>query len=49
MKGKNPMEIKDCMVINWQRALITPFRKAPALEVDPLQLVTTLFTGKRTT
>ena len=46
-KEKNPMEIKG-LVIKWQRALVTPFRKAPVLEADPLQLVATVFAGKRT-
>lgn len=46
-KEKNPMEIKG-LVIKWQRALVTPFREAPVLEADPLQLVATVFAGKRT-
>ena len=46
-KGKNPMEIKG-LVVKWQHALVTPFRNAPALEADPLQLVATVFTRKIT-
>lgn len=41
------MEIKG-LVIKWQHALVTPFREAPVLEGDPLQLVATVFTGKKT-
>ena len=43
VEGKNPTEIKG-LVIKWQLA---PFRNAAALEADPLQLVATVFTGKR--
>ena len=32
------METKG-LVKKWKRALVTPFRNAPALEADPLQLV----------
>ena len=45
MNGKIPMVIKG-WVVKWQRALLTPFRDATALEAIPLQLVLTLFTGK---
>lgn len=47
MQGKKLMEIKG-LVIKWQRPLVPPFREAPVLEADPLQLVATVFTGKRT-
>ena len=46
MQGKKLMEIKG-LVIKWQRPLVPPFREAPVLEADPLQLVATVFTGKR--
>lgn len=46
-KEKNTMEIKG-LVVKWQSALFTPFRNASALEADPLQLVSTVFTGKIT-
>ena len=46
MEGKNPMEIRG-LVVKWERALVTPFRNDTALEADPLQLVATIFTGKR--
>lgn len=44
-KEKNTIEIKG-LVVKWQRALVTPFRNASALEADPLQLVSKVFTGK---
>ena len=47
MDGKSSMEIKR-LVAKWQRALVTPFRNATALEADPLQLVATVFIGNRT-
>ena len=34
-------------VVKWQRALVTPFRGAAALEAVPLQLVSTLLIGKQ--
>ena len=34
-------------VVKWQRALVTPFRSAAALEAVPLQLVSTLLIGKQ--
>ena len=46
MEGKSPTEMKGC-VVKWQRALVTPFRGAAALEPVQLQLVSTLFTGKK--
>ena len=46
MEGKSPMEIKG-LVVKWQRALVTPFRNATALEADPFPLEATAFTGKR--
>ena len=48
MEGKSPTEMKR-WVVKWQRALLTPFRGAAALEAVPLQLVSTLFTGKKKT
>ena len=48
MEGKSPTEMKG-WVVKWQRALVTPFRGAAALEAVPLQLVSTLFTGKKQT
>lgn len=47
MQGKKLMENKG-LVIKWQRPFVPPFREAPVLEADPLQLVATVFTGKRT-
>ena len=46
MDGKSPTEMKG-WVVKWQRAHVTPFRGAAALEAVPLQLVSTLFTGKK--
>ena len=46
MEGKSPTEIKG-WVVKWQRALVTPFGGAAALEGVPLRLVSTLFTGKK--
>ena len=34
-------------VVKWQRALVTSFRGAAALEAVPLQLVSTLLIGKQ--
>ena len=46
MEGKSPTEMKG-WVVKWQRALVTPFRGAAALEPVQLQLLSTLFTGKK--
>ena len=46
MEGKSPTEMKG-WVVKWQRALVTSFRGAAALEPVQLQLVSTLFTGKK--
>ena len=46
MEGKNPREIKG-WAVKWQRALVTPFRDATALEADTMQMVRTVFTGKK--
>ena len=46
MEGKSPTEMKG-WVVKWQRTLVTPFRGAAALEPVQLQLVSTLFAGKK--
>ena len=34
-------------IVKWQRALVTPFLNATALEAVPLQLAATVFTGRK--
>lgn len=46
MEIKKPTDIKR-LVVKWQRALVMPFHNAIALEAHPLQLVASVFTGKR--
>ena len=46
MEGKKFPGLIKGWVVKWQRALVTPFRDATALEGVPLHLVLTLFTRK---
>ena len=45
-KEKIPTGLIKGWVVKWQRAFVTPFRDAAALEVVPVHLVLKLFTRK---